>query len=282
MSAAVSPEDTAGGFLEDYFVGDALVSEPFTFTRELVSGYANLVDDHVAVHDPDVPGASVHGSLIIGSVIAWLVQSGSVAQVRAELDHTWHYEAPVRIGQSVTFRMTITRVVRTPGLNNGIVHRTLEVFDEDGHVLQHATSRILVKARETIDDSAARVATALGTKPWVALFAEQLAMDNEFVRMTSTWDGSIALAFGETAIQFRIYKGQLLEATHRTPHGPTFTVHASEKTWVDLVTGESNDFTRRAMAGEVSMTGNAYEYLRLNRTVVAMVDVMRQIVEKEK
>ncbi|MFF0224171.1 hypothetical protein [Streptomyces sp. NPDC004629] len=282
MTLAVRPGVSGGLYLEDHVVGQVVTSDPITFSRERVARYADAVGDSSSLHDPNIPGSTVHGPLIQAMLISWMVDTGVAARVLAELDHTWHYTKPVHIGESVTFRITFTRIQRSRSRTKGVVHRTIEVLGADGDVLQHATSRILVEARMAVDDTQERVRTAIGTAEWARLLADALEKDGQFTRLTSTWDGTIGFGIGGETMLLRVYKGRILDVGRRMPHGPTFTVHASEKTWVELVTGPENDFTRRAMCDQFRTTGDAYEYLRLNRTLVAVIDVMRALAREEK
>ena len=89
---------------------------------------------------------------------------------------------------------------------------------------------------------------------------------------TATWDGAFALACETDESQFRIYKGDVLEAGSRVPNGPAFTLAADALAWTELFTAGSDDFIRRAMQGEFSVRGSADEYLRTIGGVLAFVE----------
>lgn len=194
-----------------------------------------------------------------------------------DLEARWRYLSPVREGAELRFEATVTRCRRTSSLEQGLVGRHVRVLDSDGMVVQEGQTLTLVPARVAQDDGATRVGRAFGSREWAAAMANRLGADCEFTTQTSTWDGALGIRFGADEIQFRIYRGRVLEAVRRTLAGPTFVVEASEHDWVDLFTGSANDFARRAMLDQFEVHGNAYEYLRMTAALVAFVDQARAL-----
>lgn len=274
---------TTEPYFEDYRIGETLHSAPVTFDRDTAAAYLDAVGGRIALHDPDVEGSTAYGPHIIAAFMDWVVRSGMARHIVAEMSHTWHYSHPVPLGGTVTFALTPTRALRTPGGSRGIIDRAIEVLGEDGTVLQTATSRVLVEARECKSPADGAVGLALGSPAWLERLRAELDADERFRTCTATWDGSLGLAFGEgdeaavDAVQLRVYKGTIIDAGRRTPNGPTFTLSLSDKNWAGLVTGPHNDLTERAMRGQTRVSGDAYEYIRHTRTVQVVVDAMRSI-----
>ncbi|KRF20580.1 hypothetical protein ASG90_18560 [Nocardioides sp. Soil797] len=221
-------------------------------------------------------GPTGHTGPVHGAHVAVAFAASGLA-IGEDVESSWRHLAPVQAGSELTFEVTVTGWRRTPELGQGVVVRHVRVTDSDGALVQVGRTTTLVPARSAVDDGAERVGRAFGTRPWATALAERLDGDTVFTTETSTWDGTIGIAFGDHEAQFRIYRGKVLEAVSRTLSGPTFTVVADEHDWVDLLTGPVNDFSRRAMLDQFHVRGNAYEYLRLTAALVALVDQAREM-----
>ncbi|MDP9462061.1 MAG: hypothetical protein M3Q22_17995 [Actinomycetota bacterium] len=122
----------------------------------------------------------------------------------------------------------------------------------------------------------------MGTLPWGRALADRLAEQPDFRSATATWDGAIGLRSDDDQVQLRVYRGQIIEVAHRTPHGATFSVEATGHAWTDLLTGPSNDYFRRAMSSDdFRVTGNAYEYLRMTKALMTVMDAARSLAKGE-
>jgi acyl dehydratase/putative sterol carrier protein len=194
--------------------------------------------------------------------------------VVALLDTSWRYPGPVRAGDTLRFEVTVTRCRRRPSGAQGTVNRHVVVRDQHGERVQQGRVAVLVRARGPGVDPVGR---AFGTVAWGQALAGRLADDERFTGATASWDGTIGVRCGDDEVQLRIYKGAVLEATRRAPHGATFTVEADELTWTELLTGPRNDFTRRTMAGQFAARGDGYEYLRLTKALTVLVDIAREL-----
>lgn len=282
--AADLPE--AGPWFEDFEVGQVFTGPPRTFSADVVAAFAELSGDRAALHTEHGHTADgrplVHGPLGIAGFFGWHHDLGLSAHVEAALDTHWDYLAPIHVGDSVTYEMTVVRARRTSALRNGVLGRHVVVRNQDGVVVQQGHTSALVTARSAVDDAAGRIGSAFATPAWTRALAERLGSSAAFTRATGTWDGSIGLRFGDDVVQFRIYRGRVLESGRRTPSGPTFVVGASDLTWVRLITGPVNDFTVRTMRDEFHTDGNAYEYLRLTAALVALVDEARALAGAER
>ncbi|WP_162830139.1 hypothetical protein [Amycolatopsis palatopharyngis] len=213
----------------------------------------------------------VHGAMVAAAF------ARSAAATWEDIEGRWRYLAPVCDGDELTFEVTITSCRRTPDLSQGVVGRHVRVRNDGGALVQEGLTTSLVPVRTVLDDDSVRVGRAFGTRAWASALAERLDDDPAFTTETSTWDGAIGIRYGDREMQFRIYRGRTLEAVSRTLAGPTFVVEASEHDWIDLFTGPTNDFARRAMLDQFQVRGNAYEYLRLTAALVAFVDQAREL-----
>ncbi|NIB32878.1 hypothetical protein HBB16_16005 [Pseudonocardia sp. MCCB 268] len=62
------------------------------------------------------------------------------------------------------------------------------------------------------------------------------------------------LRIGDDVVQFRVYRGRVLECGRRIPHGPYRSSSVPDLTWVQLLTGPVNDLTWRGPCGTSSPT----------------------------
>lgn len=69
----------------------------------------------------------------------------------------------------------------------------------------------------------------------------------------------------------------MLEAGTRTPNGPLFTLAADALVWAELFSADSDEFMRRAMQGDFTIRGSAYEYLRLTKALHLLVAAGRSL-----
>lgn len=270
---------TNAPYFEDFEVGQRFTGPERVFSAEVVQAFAEISGDEHPLHTE--PGHSrdgrplVHGPLGLSGFFGWHYRLGLSTHVEAAFDTRWEYLAPLYVGDAVTYEMTVTRCRRTSKLTNGIVGRHVVVRNQHGTVVQEGQTSALVTARAAVDDHEARLGRAFPSLPWGRRLAERLNEACAFTETTSTWDGTIGLGFGFDELLFRVYRGRVIDCGTRLPGGPTFTVRAPDVVWVELFTGPVNDFTRRAMNGRFVVDGNAYEYLRMTRAIVALVDEAR-------
>ena len=85
---------------------------------------------------------------------------------------------------------------------------------------------------------------------------------------------------GAAEVQLRVYRGRVLEAARKSLDGATFTISADELTWVELLTGEYDEYVRFAANGRFHILGSGFQYLRLTRTVRLLVDHARAMVRE--
>lgn len=113
------------------------------------------------------------------------------------------------------------------------------------------------------------------TAEWGAALRSRLDQDPAFADATRTFDGAIELVAQDRTFLFRIYKGIVLDAGHKAPNGPTFSVAASDLAWTELLIADRNDFIARANGGQFGSRGSSFEYLRMFKGLVIIVDHAR-------
>lgn len=267
--------ETPGRWFEDFRVGECFTSAPRTVTGADLAGFTRLSGDDHPIHTGD--SAILQGPFGI-AVAMGLLQSLGLhgTAVLGLLDTHWTYRRPIRVGDTVRLRLTITRCRRTRGGGRGIVTRHMALVDQDGQVVQEGTTSVLLAARGRGPDPVGR---AFGTVAWGEALVAHLAPG--FAESLATWDGTIGLRAGTDEVHLRVYRGAVIEVTGRAPHGATFTLEADEVTWTELVETDHNEFMRYAMSGRLAARGDGYEYLRLTSALSSVVDAARCIAEEE-
>lgn len=147
---------TVGLLLEDIEIGTSVTTDTRVVSDEDVRAFAALTGDHNPLHvDEEFSRAGpfgariAHGPLVLSLAIGLMSASGFVAgtalgQLAIE---QWRFLAPVMIGDSITVTFTVTgkRLSATGG--RGVLTRTVRVTNQDGTLVQHGVSVILVRAR---------------------------------------------------------------------------------------------------------------------------------------
>jgi acyl dehydratase len=145
-------------FLEDLRPADVFIGPARTVTESDVVAFAGLSGDFNPIHTDvefakDTPyGQRVVYGLLILSMMTGLLDrtglfSGSAIAMLGIRD--WRFIAPVFIGDTIRFRLTITDVRRTARGDRGVVGRYFEVLKQDDTVVQAGHIDIMVRARET-------------------------------------------------------------------------------------------------------------------------------------
>lgn len=273
-------------FFEDFVVGQHFMSPGRVVTGADLKMFSQVSGDKHPLHcDPEFArtagfqGAVMHGPFGQAAFLGWHYEAGMSEQVQAMLDSQWTYLKEIVPGDEIRFAMTITRTRRTSSGRHGVVGRHVEVTNQHGEVVQRGSTAALVRARGD-GEGESLGARAYCTPEWGRLLSLRLQEDKVFTSSTATWDGAIGLASDDGEVALRVYQGSILSAGSRVPNGATFTLKASDKTWTDLLCGPTNDYMKRAMLGEFSVQGSAYEYLRLTKAVVALVECARTLAKE--
>jgi hypothetical protein len=231
------------------------------------------------VSDADVPPASAAGAPQLPAAVT---QAPPVRDARmVGLD--WEPGArPGSVGVRLEGIVTRWKPARRKG--RGRVHQDVRLVDADGQVVERARVTWDVPAAGDVqdDESAARAAWDVGTVAWGKHLAAGLAGNEDFTSAVETFDGSVGIRSGGEQVEFRIYRGTVIEVSRKTPEGPTFTITGSERAWVDLLAAGKNDLVARLGRNEFRSSGNNYQYLRIFRAIMLMVDEARLAAVKEK
>ena len=274
-------KQTTPSFFEDFHPGDHFTGGPRHVTAAdlehmmAASGDRHRLHTDVAYAREAGFGAPLlHGPFGIAAFLGWFHESGIGADtVLSMLDSNWRYLSPIVVGDALSFEMTITRCRRSSKGDRGVVGRHVRIRNGAGTLVQEGRTAMLVRARGDEPNPARE----FFTPAWARAVGARLAQHGAFHAATATWDGAFALACETDEVQFRIYKGDVLEAGSRAPNGPAFTLAADALVWAELFSAETDEFMRRAMQGEFTVRGSAYEYLRLTKALHLLVAAARDL-----
>ncbi|MFC5830360.1 MaoC/PaaZ C-terminal domain-containing protein [Nonomuraea insulae] len=267
-------------YFEDFRLGECVHSPEFTLTVDDLTDFARLSGDRHPMHLPSADGLQdgpiAHGPLGLARYFGTVHESGALRDsVIALLDTNWRYLAPLRVGQRLHYRTTVTRTRRASAGDRGVVNRWIELRTSGDQTLQQGSSAVLVKAHGVANADADPVANTPFSPRWARALATLLEKDELFSSTTELFDGGIGLASENDEVVLRVYRGAIIEAAGRTPAGPDFTLRGAEHSWAGLLTGPENDLIVRVHRGEFWAVGDTYTYLRLTAALQAIVDNLR-------
>ena len=275
---------TQGMHFEDFRVGQTFTSPARQITQSDLDAFIALSGDGGRIHRDGgyaqangFAGPVVHGPFGVAVTFGLLFEQQIVEPTAiAMLDLDWRFCGPIIVGDELSSTMTITRRRRSSSRQAGVLGRHFSLRNGDGAVVQEGTSALLVQAR---DETSAPdwVATDFCSTAWAELLAPRLADSAGFQEATGAFDGGIALASGREVVQFRIYKGRVIDVGRSMATAPRFTLSGTELAWTGLVRSGRNDFIARTSRGDFSVSGNAYDYLRLTKALVFLWDAVRDL-----
>jgi acyl dehydratase len=138
----------------DVEIGDAFETPGITIAESHVLGFAGLTGDFMPHHVDETfarelkfKGRIAHGLLVLSLVDGLknraLVQFDVVAALNWE---NWRFVKPVYMGDRISARIEIANKRLTRSGERGIVTLRIEVFNQDGEVVQDGCNQIMLQA----------------------------------------------------------------------------------------------------------------------------------------
>jgi acyl dehydratase len=274
-------------FYEDFHYGRTFTSATRRVTEDDLLTFAHLSGDLNRLHVDSEYAAKtqfgqrvVHGPFGIAMVMGMFHEMGILEHsALALLDVAWHFRAPIFVDDDIHMAVTIVGRRLTSSGQTGILSRHIQLMNASGSTVQEGSMGLLIRVA---DPDTARAADLAKPTPFTSVWAQRVAelanQDPEFATSARAFDGSIAVRAGTAEFAFKIFEGAVLKASPRLTAGATFTVLATEHTWLDLFTRPRNEFIAMASDGAFQVSGNIQEYLRLTKAFSIILDVARGLV----
>jgi hypothetical protein len=134
----------------------------------------------------------------------------------------------------------------------------------------------------TADTATATFVAIVNEPGWLQkVFLPKLAADAEFCRAAFTFDGVIGLGVGRRSYAITVLAGEAVRVDRGSGlHGVKFGVNGAEDAWEKVFAAPRNLFLRQFHSGEVRVSGDLVEFLRLTEAVLVLIDVLRAAVRE--
>lgn len=144
-----------GLYFEQFAVGDSVTTAARTITEGDVVAFAALSGDWTSIHtDAEFAKTTMfgervaHGLLGLSIATGLAVRSGFIeGTVLAFRELAWKFSNPIKIGDTIHVRATVTETKALSRLGGGSVMFDAEVINQHGQVTQRGMWNMLVKAR---------------------------------------------------------------------------------------------------------------------------------------
>lgn len=275
-------------FFEDLIPGSRFELGTFKVDRSLLESFASLTGDDNPIHLDDAvarsngfEGPVVHGALVSAMVMGLLERSGLVSSsVVAMMNADWSYRGPLGLDEQARVQMQVVSRRLSSSRPFGIVDRNFTVHGEEGALVAEGSSRMMVKARD-LDEVRKREedSPSFVSNAWLARLGRRVAQDGVFAAATHYFDGTVGLGVDELSWGWRIYQGKVIDQGARLAGDATFTLKAAARTWLEFAESVHN-YIPFAMNGRFGVSGSRYEYVRMSAAVVALTELIREMVRE--
>ena len=134
--------------------GETLMTPGRTIGEGDVNLFAGLVGDFTPVHVDETfarttpfGGRIAHGPLAMSTAIGMLTQTGILGErVIGLLNLNWDFSGPVRLGDTIRARVTISQIRPTSKPGRNIATFAFDVINQDESVVQRGRMLVLVRA----------------------------------------------------------------------------------------------------------------------------------------
>ncbi|MFC4048669.1 hypothetical protein ACFOY4_03145 [Actinomadura syzygii] len=178
-------------------------------------------------------------------------------------------------GAGLRLEATVTR--RVPGEERATIHQSVRVLDDHDRERCRSTVAWSAPVELSRSEAAAWKDADFASVRWGERLRDRLAADPRFAAATRSFDGAIAFAVPDRQVHFRIYRGTVIDVARKSLDGATFAVEGADLAWVELLGAASNDFIRRTSDGHFRVQGSGYQYLRMIKAVMIMIDQARAL-----
>jgi acyl dehydratase len=143
-------------YLDDFAPGETFVTGSRVIGESEIERFADLTGDDNPVHtDAEFAASTPFGERIAHGLLGLSMVPGLVARLGI-FDGTavavlgiesWTYHLPIRIGDELRVRLTITSVAPTSDGRRGVVGRRYELLNQNDEIVQSGSMPILMRRR---------------------------------------------------------------------------------------------------------------------------------------
>jgi 3-hydroxybutyryl-CoA dehydratase len=144
-----------GLYFEDYAVGQSLMTQGRTITEADVVNFAALSGDWNSIHTNAVSAAEgmfgeriAHGLLGLSIATGLAERTGLMREtVIAFMGLDWKFKGVIKLGDTITARLTVAECRAMRRLGGGIITFDVELLNQRSEAVQRGTWSMLVKSR---------------------------------------------------------------------------------------------------------------------------------------
>jgi len=145
----------SGLYWEEFEVGQVYETPARTVTEADVSAFAGLSGDYNPLHtDAEYCKGTPFGERIAHGLLGLAIVSGLKARLGimdgtalAFLGLNWNFKAPIRFGDTVRARITISDKRPTSKPDRGVIVQSIELINQRGEVVQSGEHTLLMRRK---------------------------------------------------------------------------------------------------------------------------------------
>ncbi|MCK9363612.1 MAG: MaoC family dehydratase N-terminal domain-containing protein [Syntrophales bacterium] len=144
-----------GKFYEEFTIGEEFTTPSRTITEADVVNFAGISGDFHPLHMDETyaqksihKGRIAHGSLVITIATGLLARLGLWESTAvANLGYEWKFQKAVKIGDTITVKLSIVDKKETKKKETGIIQRGIKIINQNGETVVSGGSPFLVKRK---------------------------------------------------------------------------------------------------------------------------------------
>ncbi len=157
LENAMMPKKEKNLNYEDFEVGQIFETGGRTVTEADVVLFAGLSGDHTRIHmDEEYGKASMFGSRVAHGMLGAAIATGLLTQLGTMektamglLEFACRFTAPIRFGDTVQVRQTVTEKRETSKPDRGIITFRIELLNQRDDIVFTGSEKVMVRRRDS-------------------------------------------------------------------------------------------------------------------------------------